>query len=347
MSAIPIRNVYYLLCYALGEWEAGAEADLEALEGMEEAHDLLGHLLAHGVFRLVRRGVDQGYREFREEIAGVRGKLDLGTTLKGGLLTRGRTVCLVEAFTADVVHNQILLASLHRLATVSRLDPRVRAEVNLAADRLAGVSWVPLRAGLFRRVQLDRNQRHYRFLLALCQLVLESSLPTESAGGTRFLDFRRNRKRMWRLFERFVVNFLAREQAAFKISGQAGVGWFGAEEHSPGALRHLPSMYPDVVAESSERRIVLDTKFYGKPLSARYGRPRLPSSNLYQMVAYLTNRQAARPDGARHEGILLYASTGEDIRIDLSLQGFRLQARSVDLSRPWPEIRRELLGVLG
>jgi len=347
VSAIPIRNVYYLLCYALKAWDAEEDADLEALEGMEHVHDLLGHILADGVFRLVRRGVDQGYQEFQREIAGVRGKLDLGTTLKEGLLMRGRTACLVEEFTPDVVHNQILLATLHRLAAVPGLGRQVRADVGLAGDRLAGVSRVPLRRALFRRVQLDRNQRQYRFLLSICQLVLESSLVSEDRGETRFRDFRRNRRLMWRLFELFVANFLGREQAAFHVAGQARVDWFGAVARSPGALRHVPRMLPDVVAESTARRIVLDTKFYSKPLSARYGRPRLPSSNLYQMVAYLSNRQAARPEGPRHEGILLYASVGEDVRIDLTLQGYRLQARTLDLSRPWPEIREELLGVLG
>lgn len=346
MSRIPIRNVYYLLCYALGEWDAEAEADVEALEGMERAQDLLGHLLAQGVFRLVRRGVDQGYEEFQREVAGVRGKLDLGTTVKEALLIRGRTACLVEEFTPDVVHNQVLLAALHRLSSVRGLDANVRAHVGLAADRLAGVSLVPLRPALFRRVQLDRNQRHYRFLLSICRLVMESSLPSESGGGARFLDFRRNRKRMWRLFELFVANFLAREQSTFRVPGQVRVVWFGAQERSPGALDLVPRMFPDVVAETRERRIVIDTKFYGKPLTARYGRLRLPSSNLYQMMAYLSNRQAAHPHGPRHEGILLYASTGEDFRVDLTLQGFRLQARTLDLARPWPEIREELLGVL-
>ena len=148
MHPIPIRNVYYLLCYALGEWDAEAEADLEALEGMERVQDLFGHLLAAGVFRLVRRGVDQGYREFQREVVGVRGKLDLGTTIREVLLVRGRTSCRVEEFTPDVVHNQILLATLHRLMTVQGLDAEVRARVGLAADRLGGggVSRVPLRA---------------------------------------------------------------------------------------------------------------------------------------------------------------------------------------------------------
>lgn len=343
---IPIRNVYFLLCYALGEWDAGEVVDLEALGEMDRVQDLLGHVLARGVFSLARRGVDRGYQERAVELAGVRGKLDLGATLKGGLLSQGRTVCTVEEFTPDVIHNRILLATLHLLLRIPGLDPRVRADVGLAMDCLPGVSRVPLSSRLFHRVQLDRNQRQYRFLLSVCRLVLESILPSQSAGETSFLDFRRNRKRMWRLFELFVANFLAREQTTFRVSGQVRVDWFGAKAHSPGALGLVPRLLPDVLAESQERRIVVDTKFYRDPLRARSGRPRLQASHLYQMVAYLSNLQAAHPIGPEHEGILLYAFTGERLRIDLTLQGYRLQVRTLDLSQPWPQVHGELLGVL-
>ncbi len=346
LAPIPIRNVYYLLCYAWGEWDAGEVVDLEQLGRMDHVHDLFGHILARGVLSLARRGVDRGYAERQVELAGVRGKLDLGATLKRGLLSQGRAICTVEEFTPDVLHNRILLATLHRLYRTSGLDRRVREDVRLAMDRLPGVGRVPLTLGLFRRVQLDRNQRQYRFLLSVCRLVLESTLLSEAGGEMRFADFRRNRKRMWRLFELFVANFLVREQAEFQVSSQIGIDWFEARERSPRALELVPRMLPDVLAQSKDRRIVLDTKFYSKPVGVRFGRPRLRSSNLYQMFAYLSNRQAAYPVGPRHEGILLYASIGEDLRIDLMLQGFRVQVRTLDLSRPWPQVRGELLGLL-
>ncbi|MCY3611583.1 MAG: hypothetical protein OXH51_08610, partial [Gemmatimonadetes bacterium] len=113
-----------------------------------------------------------------------------------------------------------------------------------------------------------------------------------------------------------------------------------------------------VILESPERRIILDTKFYrdalargrgsGTGSSAGSGTGKLHSNNLYQLLAYLRNRQANRPDGARHEGILLYPQVGEEpLRAEVWLEGFRIQARTVDLGRDWRRIHEEMLGVVG
>ena len=51
---------------------------------------------------------------------------------------------------------------------------------------------------------------------------------------------------------------------------------------------------------------------------------------------YLRNRQATRPDGPRHEGILLYPQVGgQPLRAEVRLEGFRIQARTVDLNQDW------------
>ena len=63
---IPIANIYYLLCYAWGHVEEGDVVRLDELQELEEVHDLLGKVLAEGTFRLIRRGLDRGYREVQE-----------------------------------------------------------------------------------------------------------------------------------------------------------------------------------------------------------------------------------------------------------------------------------------
>ena len=69
----------------------------------------------------------------------------------------------------------------------------------------------------------------------------------------------------------------------------------------------IPIMEADVILESTERRIIMDTKYYTSALSGwGGGSGKLHSPNLYQLLAYLRNREAARPDGPKHEGILLY-----------------------------------------
>ena len=52
-------------------------------------------------------------------------------------------------------------------------------------------------------------------------------------------------------------------------------------------------VHPDIVLRSSERTIIVDTKFYKKPIDTRFGGERVRSANLYQIFAYVTNWAAA------------------------------------------------------
>ncbi len=52
-------------------------------------------------------------------------------------------------------------------------------------------------------------------------------------------------------------------------------------------------VHPDIVLRSSERTIIVDTKFYKKPIDTRFGGERVRSASLYQIFAYMTNWAAA------------------------------------------------------
>ena len=108
-------------------------------------------------------------------------------------------------------------------------------------------------------------------------------------------------------------------------------------------------MTADVILESPERRIILDTKYYQDALARRRGTGtgKLYSGNLYQLLAYLRNRQATKAGGPVHEGILLYPEVGQPLRADVRLEGFRIQARTVNLGRDWRHIHREMLETIG
>lgn len=343
---IPIANVYYLLCYAADMVDDDALVDTGTLERLERAQDLLGLVLARGTFRLIRRGIDRGYRDRTERLRGLRGRLELAAMVKSASMASGETVCTFEEFSPDVLHNRILRSTLALLRRAKGLDPFVRREVALAHAKLDGISEIRVTRRTFGRVQLDRNQRQYRFLLELCQLVHRSVLVDEHGDGARFEDFREKRKIMWRLFERFVAAFYAREQSAYRVAAQTKVPWDGLGENRPGDESFVPTMWPDLVLESDDRRIVLDTKFYREPLTSRFGKPTIRSGNLYQMMAYLENRQGVRPAGPRHEGLLLYATVDAPVDVDVQLRGFRVRALSVDLARPFTGIRAQLFDVI-
>ena len=361
MDRIPILNVYYLLCYA---WRHVQERDtrrLASLADLSTVQDLLGKVLATGVNHLVRRGIDRGYVERREDLAGIRGKLAVSETAKRALRSRARAACDFEELSVDILPNRILRTSLGSLLSPRiPLDRSIRSEVRSAYRRLDGVSRVRLKRNTFGQVQLGGQRRVYHHLLSVCRLLHHSAMVDEKTGHTAFRDFRRDKATMWRLFEDFVTGFYEREQRAYVVNpgGRRRIDWTGTDATDAANRPRIPVMEADVILESPERRIILDTKFYRDALArgrgsgtgsgVGSGTGKLHSDNLYQLLAYLRNRQANRPADARHEGILLYPQVGDEpLRAEVWLEGFRIQARTVDLGQDWRRIHEEMLGVVG
>ena len=178
-----------------------------------------------------------------------------------------------------------------RLATLED----VRGDVRSAYRRLDGVSRTRLKRNTFGQIQLGGNRRLYQFLLSVCRLLYESSVVDENTGRTAFRDFRRDKATMWALFEEFVTGFYEREQSVYRVNpggrrvAWADKGWATEEDRT-----RIPVMEADVILDSPERRIILDTKYYKDALARGRGSGtgKLHSGNLYQLLAYLRNRQA-------------------------------------------------------
>lgn len=341
---IPIANIYYLLCYAWRHVEEGDVVRIEELDELDAVRDLLAKVLAEGTFRLLKRGLDRGYREVRQDLAGVRGKIAIGDTAKRALRARSRVACVFEELSHDVLHNQVLRSTLRALLSVPDLDPTIRSEVRNAWSKLNGVAVVALSRQIFQRVQLDRNRRYYRFLLSICRLIHDQLLVDESTGETRFIDFTKDQ--MAKLYEDFAIGFYRREQSRYRVNASGRrIDWLDRgtpEEH----LSLVPKMEADIILESEERRIILDTKFYGRALGGQFGSRKLHSANLYQLLAYLTNREKTAERGPRHEGILLYPTVDERLDAEVRLQGFRIRARTVDLAQDWRSVHDAMLAAI-
>ena len=352
LKNIPILNVYYLLCYAWGRVQERDTRRLATLGSLSTVHDLLGKVLAGGVSHLYRRGVDRGYVERREDLAGIRGKLAVSDTAKRALRAHGRAACHFEELSVDIRPNRILRTSLQGLlGRRVTLHHDIRSDVRAAYRRLDGVSRTRLTRNTFRQVQLRGNRRLYQFLLSVCKLLYESSVIDQNTGHTTFRDFRQDKATMWALFEEFVTGFFQREQRVYAVNpGRSRrIHWANASAEDEANKARIPVMTADVILESSERRIILDTKYYRDALARRRGSGsgKLHSDNLYQLLAYLRNRQATNPGHPMHEGILLYPQVDQPLKADIRLEGFRIQARTIDLNRDWRQIHREMLETIG
>ncbi len=343
--AIPVQNVYYLLSYVWGDFKGADLIDVESLQTTEQV-DLFAKVLIDGTNHLFRRGLAKGYRTYDRQIAGVRGQINFDASLKKMLFQQGKARCRVDAFTVDVLHNQLLKATMVNLLRAPKLDRELRSQLRELVRHLRGVSDLPrLRPNLFRQVRLHRNNQYYRFLLHVCELIVQNLLVNESTGEMRFRDILRDETTMSALFERFVRNFYEREHPTFRVRSDQ-LSW-GGTAVDPEHLDYLPKMITDITLRSPDRVIIIDTKFYRSTLQHyRKSGGTVHSKNLYQLYSYLRSFQRSETQRREVEGMLLYPVVDRQLRLDYEIDGFRVQICTVDLSRNWRDIEAELLSLV-
>jgi len=341
---IPIQNLYFMLCYAWDQLAEAALIDINASDS-KSLNELFARVLAHGTQHLVRRGFDRGYQIHSEDTPRLRGRFNLPASMPYISGRQERMVCEFDELDHNILHNQILKTTIDDVLHAKDIEDNTHGLLREQAATLRHIDRIHLTTGIFRRVQLHRNNRFYRFLLNVCELIYDSKLPEQRDGVTRVRDFFRDPKRMPYLFENFVKNFYAKEQGYFKVRS-VKFNWaaVGTEE----ARAVLPEMRTDVSLWAKDRSIILDCKFYAEAMCGWHGQEKIHSANLYQLYAYLRNAEH-RPEWNGSEGILLYPAVSNPIPLDyrFSVDGHPIQVSSIDLGQPWGEIHKCLMDIIG
>jgi len=339
---IPIRNIYYLLSYAWDALPQDGQAPV-AVDDAATTADLLAHLLIGGITHLLKRGMMRDYRTTQGQVAGLRGKLLLSETLRERQQRSGRTVCAYDELSGDVLPNQIIKATLANLAQVTAIDGALRRQLGGLRRHLGDVSDIRITATVFGRVQLHRHIAAYKLLLSVCQLVHAELMPDPDGHQTMFRDFVQDDNRMAVLFQRFLFNFYRREQQRFVVDAPQ-LRW-RAQANTVADEAFLPAMYTDVVLRGANRCVILDAKYYRESFQSRFGRDKIRSEHLYQILSYLQN--FGTPAGATMEGMLLYPTVHQDFDLQYVILGFPVRVCSIDLDQPWTAIRDRLLAIVG
>jgi 5-methylcytosine-specific restriction enzyme subunit McrC len=341
---IPLATLYYLLCYA---WQRLPEpAVLQATEAapFHRPLELLTQMLLHAASQLLRTGLPLTFITNEQETNQLRGRIELGPTLGRGLLAQGRAVCTFDELSPNRPLHQLLAGTLAALAPHPGLPLALRRQVSQLRRRLpAAVQRLAPAAPVFVALRRQRLASAEAFLLHICELIYETSLPAPVEGGRgRFTDFRRDEQLMARLFEQAVRNFYRREQRQYRVFTET-ITWQAEAPHAPD-LALLPTMLTDTTLESPSRKIILDTKYYAAALRLRYDQQRLIAPHLYQLYAYLQNLRPAA--GQALEGILLYPAATAAVDVRYTLGGHPVRIVTLDLHQPWLSIAASLLGLI-
>jgi len=340
---IPIRNLYYLFSYAWAQFPGGDAVDV-GIDKCPDLQNLFGKILTDGVNRLVRRGLDRGYRVHTEETRSPRGRLLMDQIVKEQTLRRGALICQYDDLSHDVLHNQIIKATARVLSRGPTMSTELAHSLRAIERTMANVSDVRLSADMFRRVQLSRHNGQYAVLMKLCEFVFRSTLPEDGGSGARFADVLNDEVRMSKVFEDFLRNFYRHEQSQYHVHAGA-LQWASSGTTDALALQYLPRMLTDITLRDSERVIIFDAKFYSAPFKSRHGSEKVSSSNLYQLLTYL--QHASRAYFSHNiKGGLIYAAAGKPLSLSYTLLGYPVRVEAVDLTMPWQDIRVTLLSLL-
>jgi 5-methylcytosine-specific restriction enzyme subunit McrC len=343
VNRIPIQNLYYLFCYAWNRFEEGEAIDVGGVDSPELA-DLFAKVLIGGLKHLMRRGIDRGYIPIDEELSILRGRVNFQGSLQLTLRRKPRLLCQFDELRRDILTNQILKATILRLINVTGINNELAHELRMLARMLGDVSEPHLSRSLFRRVQIYRNNAFYDFLIRICELIYETTLPERDGDRYRFSDILRDEQKMARIFEDFVRNFYRLEQTQYRVK-PLQMRWDAVGDENQ--LQMLPLMRTDIHLENANSRIIIDTKYYSDTLQAHHGKNSLRSENLYQLFSYLKNCEALGTVYSDTEGILLYPAVGDKIQFSADIQGHRVRVCTVNLDQPWHLIRSDLLAMIG
>lgn len=343
-SSIPVQNIYYLLAYAWDHYRAGEEIDVDASR-CPDAHNLFSILLSAGIQRLATSGIDKSYIPLIQTTPRLRGKLQLVPSYRRLTHLSGCLICEFDELTENTLPNQILATTCHRLlSSPSQLTRENRHQIAHARNLLESVDTTHLTSRTFHRVQLHRNNRHYRLLLHICQMLHHLYLPEQGAGARRFRDILEEETVMHRIFESFVWQF-AKKHCQDALVTAMTICWVGNGLDNQDVIDLLPVMKTDVTLDRGDRKTILECKFYKEALATSHGQKRLRSAHLYQLVSYLKNK--SQEEGWESvKGILLYPAVQGRLSLKFELLGHPIEVHSIDLDKPWQEIHHQMLTII-
>lgn len=251
--------------------------------------------------------------------------------------------CEYDDLSFDILHNQIIKATVKKVIKVRQLDSDIRAELIEIYKRMTQISDLSLNQNHFKKVHLHRNNLFYHFILNIAFMIHENIVLDEKTGKYEFVDFIREERKMAVVFEHFVRNFYREQlkQSGYDVKPEI-IKW-NISEADPFSLDYLPVMKTDISITSSSRKIIIDTKYYKECLQEHYDKKSIISANLYQLLAYLENADSQSGLTRKCEGMLIYPTVKQELDLNFIIEEHKISIKTINLNQTWRKISDDLL----
>jgi 5-methylcytosine-specific restriction enzyme subunit McrC len=333
---IPIQNIYYMLSYAFRILRKRGYRNV-ATEQFHNVADLCAEILIKGVSIQLKRGLGREYIEKTESLSLLRGRIEIAESLKESTKLQNKLICSYDDFSVNSYLNRIIKTTMVLLLR-AKIDKERKKKLRKLLVFFGDVELLDVYT-INWKIQYHRNNQTYRMLISICYLVLKGLLQTRSAGTTRLMDFFDD-PLMWRLYETFIFEYFRQEFPRIKVNA-SNINWALDDDMSD----MLPTMQSDITLIYKDKVLIIDAKYYRSITLQRYSDPKLRSSHLYQIFAYVKNMDAASSN-IPHEvsGMLLYAGTDEEKQPDHTylMSGNKISVKTLDLNCDFSEVAAQL-----
>lgn len=333
---IKIQNVYYMLAYAFHGLNE-TEAKKYSSEKFEFIDDLFTVVLAKGMAKQVKRGLGKEYLYHTEDLVSPKGRISVSEILKMRAVQKNGICCNLDELVENTYMNQILKSTSLLLLHSKDVAKENKQQLKKVLLFFSSVDIINCRTIDWRRLQYSHNNISYKMLMNICYLIVNGMLMSEKEGD---LNLRRyiDDQQMHVLYEKFLLAYYKKHFSCFKVT-QSHIPW----DTDDGMMELLPRMRSDIMIEYMGKILIIDAKYYDSAMqkNSRYGNQTIHSHNLYQIFAYVKNKDIEH--SGKVSGMLLYANTdGENPNREYLMDGNKISVKTLDLDCDFIEVRRQL-----
>ena len=331
-----------MLSYAFTALSQGGYENV-ATEEFGNLHNLFAAILSKGIGKQLKQGLYREYLNCKEDVAVVRGKIDMPGTIQNRLSRKRVLTCEYDELSENNLLNQILKTTVMLLLRHAKVDIEYKTDLKKEMLFFSNVDTVDPTFIHLSSIRFQRNNNTYRMLISLCQLVLEGMLMTTDDGEYKLATFI-DEQRMSRLYEKFILEYYAKECPQVRTTASQ-IPW--ALDDGIGTM--LPVMQSDIMLSQGSRVLIIDAKYYSHTTQTQYDVHTLHSNNLYQIFTYVKNKDIEFGESPHTvSGMLLYARTDEAIQPDnvYQMSGNQISVKTLDLNRDFSEIAAQLNAIV-
>lgn len=337
-KSILINNIYHMLSYAFQILTQDTYDDV-AIESFDEMYDLLAAILSKGIGIQLKQGLYREYINRQEELSVLRGKINMSGTIKNQLVHKRVLTCDFDDLSENNLFNQIIKTTVSLLLRNDTVKSKYKDDLKKKMLFFSNIDFLEPTSISWSSIRFQRNNQTYGMLISICQLILEGMLMTTDTGEYRLASFL-DEQRMCRLYEKFILEYYNRHYPELKVSASQ-IPW----SVDDGVRTMLPMMQSDIHLQNDNTVLIIDAKYYSHTTQTQYDKHTLHSNNMYQIFAYVKNRDYEFGEEEHTvSGMLLYAKTEEEIQPDhvYQMHGNQISVRTLDLNLPFVDIAGQL-----